>query len=173
MMTIWDLPVWLALGAAAIGDWRDYRIPNQAILITLFWLAVREMAAGRLVTLAPFIGRMALALVLGFGLFRLGAVGAGDVKMAAVMTGFLGLSQGLFAIGTGLSMGAFLGVYKLLRSGSLRERLRYLRSYGEQWGKAGKGKPYYRPERDGYGMVIPLGTCLYAGMLAVCCGNIR
>jgi prepilin peptidase CpaA len=82
------------LAAAAAIDWRTYRIPN--------WLTVGGMTFGLLYNAAsqglqsgllPALAGLAAGLVLLLPLYALRVMGAGDVKLMAMVGAFLGISQ--------------------------------------------------------------------------------
>ena len=85
--------------AAAVIDWRTYRIPN--------WLTVGGMAFGLLYNAAahgltagllPALGGLGIGLVLLLPLYALRVMGAGDVKLMAMVGAFIGSSGILYAV---------------------------------------------------------------------------
>ena len=85
--------------------------------------------------------------------------------MAALICGYLGLSSGARAIFYGFLIGAIWSLIKLMGSGGFISRFSYLLTYIRYVIQTGKITAYYRPERDGYDMVIPFGLCLFLGTL--------
>jgi prepilin peptidase CpaA len=82
------------LAAAAAIDWRTYRVPN--------WLTVGGMTFGLLYNgvahglgsgLLPALAGLAAGLALLLPLYALRIMGAGDVKLMAMVGAFLGISQ--------------------------------------------------------------------------------
>ncbi len=110
-----------------------------------------------------YLLRVFLCAAVLFPLFVLRMIGAGDIKLMAVMTGFLGWGNGLRAIFYGCVAGAILALAKLLRQRILLQRLNYLFAYIRRLILTKEIVPYYRIERDGYGVVIPFAFCLFAG----------
>ena len=103
-----------------------------------------------------------------FPLYILRMVGAGDIKLMAVMAGFLGWGSGFKAITYGCVAGACLALARLLHQRNLWQRLNYLLAYFRRLFLTKEIVPYYRAERDGYGVAIPFAFCLlvgYAGYL--------
>jgi prepilin peptidase CpaA len=104
------------MAIAAIGDWRRYKIPNELCALVAigglgFWLA--QFAAGQLtlsdlgLTLAIQLGLALVVFMVFAGLFAIGAMGGGDVKLMAALTLWIPPAQlpqtlVLIAIGGGI-----------------------------------------------------------------------
>lgn len=113
------------MAAAAAGDIREYRISNRYLGFALIagisgaltWgegsMAERSLFA------AGFMIRLITVVILGFPIYRRGMIGAGDVKMAALFTAWLGVQDGLKALTIGFMLGAVLALLKMLRQGSM------------------------------------------------------
>jgi Flp pilus assembly protein protease CpaA len=166
--------VWAALMAAALSDVREYRIPNRVIFL--------GMAAGFLGKLLPaegaavaaawadaggFLLRAAFVTVLCFPFFLMKMTGGGDIKILALIVGWLGFKPGAYAFAAGLILGAVLALCKLRCHGSAGQRFLYFTAYLRQVFHDGKRKAYYDVRRDGRACVIPLGACFAAGALFV------
>lgn len=126
-----------ALGWAAVSDIRVRRIPNWTVLaiLGLFgpW-ALMSTAAWVLWALAAG----AIALAVGFGLYALGMVGAGDSKLFAVVALFAGLGHlPLLSLATALAGGAMAAVSLVARP---RRAMVMLALRGK--GDFGRGIPY-------------------------------
>lgn len=110
-----------------------------------------------------FLVPLAAAAGVCWPAFCRGMTGAGDVKMAALIMGYLGFHKGLNGIAVGVILGAFLGAVKLFINHSAGRRFMHLKEYliRSAWGQE-KGR-YYDLKRDGKEGVIPLGACLFLG----------
>lgn len=81
------ISLWLCLGFLAVIAWRDfltYRIRNQDVLILTCMVAVLVILRGlqgSMADLTPDLLAGVLLFVLGFVMWLLGAMGAGDVKL--------------------------------------------------------------------------------------------
>lgn len=87
------LAVLLAL--ASWFDWRERRIPNWVVLLTLLAGLAAAFAAGGLTGLGLHAAHMAIALLGGMILFALRVVGAGDAKLYAAAAAWFPLQDGL------------------------------------------------------------------------------
>ncbi len=157
---------------SACYDVREHRIPNWWILAGFFCglaLVALEAEEGRInLDAGGYLLRIFLSSAVLFPLFVLRMIGAGDIKLMAVMVGYLGIRDGARAVLYGCLVGAFLALVKLLVRKNLWWRLNYLLVYFRRLFQTKKIVPYYQPERDGYGVVIPFAFCLligYAGYL--------
>jgi Flp pilus assembly protein protease CpaA len=116
------LVVTALLAAITIADLRTRRIPNPLVLGLLLWAAVQSLWLGQ----PSFLGA-ALGLAAGGGLFlvlallRRGAMGAGDVKLAAALGAVLGYPLVVNGLLWGVIAGG-LAALVLLASGRLGRR---------------------------------------------------
>lgn len=118
------LALLMAFVAVAAGfDLKSRRIPNWLVLVGLassFIVQILFNSSG------SFSGFKAwgLGLLVGFGLFLplylLRAMGAGDVKLMAMVGAFLGPVSALGAVLTTLAVGGVLAIAVALWSGALR-----------------------------------------------------
>ncbi|HET9953496.1 MAG TPA: A24 family peptidase [Polyangiaceae bacterium] len=123
----------LVTAIAAIIDWRTGHIPNRLV----FWGLVAGLAA-RFAVAAPqserSLGLLNSAAEIGLGLlvcaavplvlFRMGAMGGGDVKLLAVLGACAGPSVGMRIQVCAFMVGALLAAVMLARTGQLSRLLR-------------------------------------------------
>ncbi|MGL5434459.1 MAG: prepilin peptidase [Lachnospiraceae bacterium] len=126
------------------------------------WLILGTLA-GTAVRGADFWFSAALVLAAAFLLFRIGVLGSGDGKLMAVITGYLGLYEGLAAIGFGM-VAAVLWSWRFhTHKQSIRIRFGSLAAYIRQIFLIGKTTAYYEPDAQRKEDTIPLAACLAAG----------
>ena len=154
----------LVLAAGAYYDVREHRIPNWwvaismvcGILLAMVESGVPPETAVYLKEGGLFLARMLAVTALFFPLFFFRMIGAGDVKLAALICGYSGLTAGAAAIGLGF----------LMVKGSFHERFDHLTAYIRRIYHTKKITAYYDFARDGAEAVIPLGVCLLFGTMA-------
>ncbi len=148
-------------------DVREQRIPNWwcgcacmgGLLLTWAW-ALPEEKFGQCVLFAV---RVLTVIVIWFPIFRFRMMGAGDIKLMALIAGYLGFETGIHAIVYGFFIGAVLAFLKMLRCRNLRQRLNYFFAYIWRLFLNGEREPYYQAARDGKNVVIPMGACFLGG----------
>ena len=98
------------LGLAAVTDLQEYRIPNSVNLAIAALFPVYALAPGAGVDITGALILAAVVLTVGTGLFALGVLGGGDVKLIAAVSLWVGpaafvdfllimaLTGGLFAL---------------------------------------------------------------------------
>ena len=141
----------LLLAVACYFDYRKAKIPNWLILVGLVsavGITVWEADPGRpfYITLLWPVVRTAITTVILYPFFKIGVLGAGDVKLVAVCAAFLKTGDCVPVFVTGLIVAAIAGFCKLLFLGNTRERIYYLFSYGMDVVQFGVWKPYWTKE---------------------------
>lgn len=158
------------MGIAAFTDLRSKRIPNNLVIAGLV-LGLATRATLGWAALASGAGAALVALVLGVLLFSIGAMGAGDGKLMAVVGAFLGFEQGLLALGLSAVAGAVLSLALAIRSGVIlpillntRDLLAWLLTAGRRGGRARLGEA--GTVAFPFGVAIAIGsTAAWFGLL--------
>ncbi|MFR0944376.1 MAG: prepilin peptidase [Clostridia bacterium] len=150
----------LFTGGCAFWDLKKRRIPNGMLLLGgLLFLLIRFGLGMKMGYTAGWDGRLpgyGAALMMGIGetcgyLIRIGSllivlfplylfrmIGAGDIKMAAVLFGAAGLRQGGRIFLCGLAAAGIWSLVLLIRRGIARQRLTYLVFYLYRFALGGK-----------------------------------
>lgn len=145
----------LFLAGAACTDLAAGRVSN-------LWLLMASLA-GVFLRGMDFLSAAAVVVIPGFFLFRFRMMGAGDGKMMAVMSGFLGIEAGLYAVFLGFLIGAFWGCCRMWRKKELRRRFGYLLAYGAGVLRGAERMDYDTLSGEMDGHRLPLAACLAAG----------
>lgn len=90
-------------------------------------------------------------------------IGAGDVKLMALIVGFMGFKTGVDIILYGFFIGAVLAFLKMLACRNLHQRLTFFFAYIRRLFLTKEPMPYYQASRDGTNAVIPMAACLLGG----------
>ncbi len=131
------------LSLICLSDYRKSRIPNSLILlILLYGLGYRYWDAG-----GGGVGSFAVSffavLLCMYPLFKIGAVGAGDVKLYASAAGYLSGRTCVRFLFYSLLIAAVFSIVKICRDRSGRERMGYLCSYLADVCRKGCWKLYF------------------------------
>lgn len=171
----------VALVWVSFSDLLYRRIPNRLVLLLLAVWAVHPLLA--LAGLGPWADEpgwlaqrvgwplmvAALVFVLGYGLFLLRRVGAGDVKLMAVMVLWAGPLKGVFLMATSLLGGVLALSLPLL--GMLELTLAHgVMRLGMKWPELRVTEPLIlgpdRPVGIPYGLAIAAGALCTFGLLS-------
>ena len=79
---------------AVFFDLRKGKIPNELIVIGLILGCCFQIRQAKAVGLLLFLGGVCIPVVLGAGIYYFRMMGAGDMKLWAVVGGFLGPQRG-------------------------------------------------------------------------------
>jgi prepilin peptidase CpaA len=164
--------MWLVLVilfGGACYDMKEHRVPNWWVISAMLCglgLCILTAAQGQeLPAVLRYMARLMAVTAVLFPLFRFRVMGAGDIKMMAVITGCMGFAAGIKAIACGFLIGAVLALVKMLIQKSLFKRLAYLTAYIRRLFLTKEIVPYYVAGRDGNQAVIPFTLCLFLGYL--------
>lgn len=159
------------LAAAAACDWRSYRIPNlltgAGIVFALVYNTAVPPAMHAGWTWAP------AGMLLGFGallpVYAIGAMGAGDVKLMAMVGAFLGLQGTAYALFFSVLAGGIAALALALRQRMLAQMMANTGAILRDllWSAVASGKPRLQPGqapsagRLAYGVSIAFGTTAF------------
>lgn len=119
----------LLLFAAVFTDFVYDKIFNgwivTGILIGLFFRIIQNGWQG----IGCAIVTMLLSFVLLYPLYKIGVLGAGDVKLFLMTASFAGVKWQLSMIGISFVAGAFFSIGKMVSEENFKERMQYLFSY--------------------------------------------
>lgn len=130
----------LLLLLSAYADLKTDRIPNGFILLGILIGLCGSLCTGR--TFLGIIGSVSLAFLLLYPLYKIGALGAGDVKLFMMIGSFCAAEEFLIILAGAFVIGAVFSLVKLLAEHNGRERLYYLFSYMSDVVRSGHWKIY-------------------------------
>lgn len=146
-------------------DYKYHKIPNYLLILTavfgVVWRSRTEGIAGS----GFYAGGSALVMCLAYPLFKIGAVGAGDVKLLGAAAGYLQFEKILVFCMTSLLIAAVISLTKMVRKGNFRERMKYLADYLRNVACGGRWKPYHADEWDRMSAGVCLSGPIFASIL--------
>lgn len=162
-MGVNEVALGLTIGIAAITDWREHKIYNKLLVPAFITALLVHAIQGGIYGLTSSL----LGTALGFALlllpYLMGGMGAGDVKLLAVVGAFGGASFVFTSFLYGAIIGGLISVILLARRGALRSTLLNFMLFlpmlekpqnsSEAMNNAGQGK-------FAYGIAIALGTLI-------------
>lgn len=155
------------LAAAVWMDMATDRISNRLILLGLALGASYQVTAHGAPGLAAFLCNIFLPVLLFYLMYRIRALGAGDLKLLSLFGGFLATNQFLQAIGMIFAAAALIGLLKLLYHRILITRLKAVFRYAETVLMTGKAVVYDGgntwENRIHFSVAVLLGAIWYYG----------
>lgn len=144
------------LAVICLYDYLASRIPNGVVgAILLYGLGYRYWDAGGRGIFDYFVSFLTV-LVLMYLLFKIGTIGAGDVKLYAAAAGYLsGRALACFLFYS-LLFAAMFSLIKMWREGIGKERVFYFCSYLKEICRSGQWKLYFSDRAE----MARAGICL-------------
>jgi len=161
----------LLLVLAAFIDLRTWRIPNWLTAAGMAWGLVWSMASAPTVTGGALASLAGLGLGLAFFLpmWLIRVMGAGDVKLMAMVGAFLGPVETVKAALVVFIVGGLVVLFYAFAHSALRRLARNMRDIAASM--VVPGMPMWRPELAGssigklpYGVSISLGTIAFLSL---------
>lgn len=150
-----------SLGVVCIFDYTKGRIPNLFPAGLLGLGLVRSFCHGGAGGLVRCMLTMAIVLVLLYPLFRIGGLGAGDVKLLSVCAGYFEVSQVFGFLFLSMLISAVFSLFPLIKERNVRERAVYFCEYCVAVARSGKWRLYL----PGKGEVKFRGVCMSGPIL--------
>lgn len=138
----------LILLAAVYTDYRQGRIPNWIILFGVISGLLISFLHGGIGFFLEALGGMFLPVVLLYPAFVIGGLGAGDLKLFAVVGSYLGIKGVLISLIIAFVVGAIVSLVKMIRFHNFKERIYYFFSYVTDIFFKGKWKLYEMTEGE-------------------------
>lgn len=142
-------------------DYRDRRIPNYLIVLTAAVGVIWRYRRGGPPEMLPCFGGAVLIMVLLYPFFKIGSVGAGDVKLLGAAACYFPFEKVLIFLFFSLLIAAVISLLKMWKENSFGRRLGCLREYLARVAQEGSWQPYPKKE-NGQGA----GICLAGPVLA-------
>lgn len=138
----------LLLLLSALADLRTDRIPNGFIFLGIVCGIAGSLISGRKLFDIPV--SMFLAFLFMYPLYKIGAFGAGDVKVFVLIGSFQNIGEVTAILAGAFVIGAGFSAVKLVAEQNGRERLRYFLSYLREILRTGHWKIYGEDLKQDY-----------------------
>lgn len=137
-----------SLVIACFFDYTKGRIPNRFQVILLVWGMARSVYIGGMERLVLYLLVVMGVLIVLYPLFRIGGLGAGDVKLLSVCSGYFSISQIFWFLFGSMLISALFSVIPLLRERNIKERATYFVEYCAEVARSGRWR-LYLPQSKG------------------------
>ena len=124
--------VFVFLLVACYQDYREGKIRNWLICAGLIWGICQQCVLNGQAGVLDFAEGLLGVLLITYPLFKLGMIGAGDVKLFAVCAGSLGIKRGMIFLGCTFLTAAIISLIKMFYHRNFLQRFRYFFRYVEQ-----------------------------------------
>lgn len=151
---------------AVTYDVRYRKIPNNLVLVGLAMCLVIQLWLAGFLGIRNSLIAFLITIAICWPLFLIGAIGAGDIKLLALVGAMYNLNFLFLVVVVLLVLAAIVSFVVLYRRGLFRQRMRYALSYFVT-GRV-KGSKYYDKRRDGTEVTIilaPFTAVAYAVVL--------
>lgn len=159
------IPLCLCLGIACYFDYRKRKIPNVLIYSMLPVGIIDSILARGIWGMPGFLLRAVCVMAIFYPLFKIGVLGAGDVKLFGICAGFLSFPKFLFFLFFSLLFAAILSLLKMVKEQNALERMNYFCQYVWAVTCSGKFFLYGEDESDGRKYRICLAGPMLASLL--------
>ena len=130
----------LLLSAAAVLDFYRGKIPNILIVTGCCYGMVRLWYHQDILRALPGIIFPVMVL---FPLYKIGTIGAGDIKLLSMLGFYFSFMETLFCIFLAFVLGAVISMISFIRYENFFERMTYLFSYLKECFDIGRLRYYY------------------------------
>lgn len=135
------------LGIACYFDYRKGKIPNVLLLVMWVTGCAIAIAGGIREGVFSILASVLIVLLL-YPLYRIGAMGAADVKLYGICAGYLPRNKFVFFLFVSLLIAAAVSLIKMVKECNAIERMEYLCEYILDVVREGKFFLYMENEKE-------------------------
>lgn len=149
-------------------DLKSFKIKNHLILSGILLGLIFHLIEKNLNNFFNSILGSILPLIILFPLFKLKALGAGDIKLFSIIGLFFGKAFVLQTILYSFLIGGALSIIHLARKRQFLSRYQYLIQYTKTYflkNSTAKLTPYYNIKEQGYKGVIHFTAAIFLGVI--------
>lgn len=153
------------LAIACCFDYRSGRIPNLLLFIMfVVGCGYSALSAGVRGVIFFSVESVGVVLLL-YPLFKIGALGAGDVKLYGICAGYLPKDKFLFFLFLSLLIAAIISLIKMIKESNAIERISYLCEYVLEVMRSGNFRLYIENEKERKASGICLAGPIFCSVL--------
>ena len=132
----------VSLGVVCYFDYRRRKIPNPMIVVILTVGVGESILRNGIRGVGEYLFVAIVVLLLLYPLFRLGGLGAGDVKLLSVCAGYFSESKVFYFLFFSLLISAVISVIQVCRERNVLDRASYFCEYVVAVAKSGRWHLY-------------------------------
>ena len=129
-------------------DYRKQKIPNELIGLILLIGLIQSILQEGICGVGRYVVVSAWVVFLFYPLFRIGGLGAGDVKLLGACAGYFPAADVFSFLFISMLFSALFSMVKLIKEQNVRVRIAYFCDYCRNVVRSGKWT-YYMPEAAG------------------------
>lgn len=133
---------------ACITDYCNGKIPNVLLLAMGIAGAADGYLCGGAINILFFMLKSVSVILMLYPVFRIGAIGAGDIKLLGICSGFVSKDRILYFLFFSMLAAAIFSVIKMCIKNNFKERLYYLCRYILNSVKSGGPAIYFASEEE-------------------------
>ena len=141
----------LILIAAVYTDYKQNRIPNWISIFGVLSGLIISFIHGGVSQCLEGMGAMILPVLVLYPIFKIGGMGAGDLKLFAVAGSYLGIQGIIISFVIAFITGAIISLLKMMFFQNFKERIYYFISYLSDIFLKGKWRIYEMSEEQLFG----------------------
>lgn len=146
-------------------DYLQHRIPNSLLLLLFFTCIGRHLFGACIFLFFFCLVKMAGVMLLAYPLFKIGCIGAGDVKLLGICGGCLPVCKIPSFLFFSLLSAAVFSLIKIHKEHNAKERLVYLWRYLTVTAQTGKWSLYLENEKERKAAGICLSGPIFLSVL--------
>ncbi len=156
--------VFMLVVACCCDYWKG-KIPNLLLILMLLVGCGQQIADSGAIEGAIFGAESVCVMLLLYPLFKIGAIGAGDVKLYGICAGYLPFHKFLFFFFLSLLIAAIFSLIKMIRESNAMERIYYFCDYVLHVLRTGKIQLYIENEKERKAVSICLAGPILGSVL--------
>lgn len=152
---------------AVFFDFRYRKIPNQLIVIGILFSITQWILHEPIRQITNQLPLMIIPIICFYPIFKIGAMGAGDIKLYCLLCFYLSLEQFLNVFFMSFFISAIFSLVKMLYLGNIFNRFCYLMTYLSTCISNKKVIPYYQNNKNKFMSTITLSLPILISAILV------